>query len=127
MNDAIRNEEKKLRLPVNNAHRQTLEMAEKIPGPRRQPPAETEFRKWNAKSGIPWKVVRLFRKISGLTARSICGYTGRTGNFAFLIATLIIWRFWRESISRGFVFTMLIRKYEKRAFYFVILALLNFV
>ena len=96
LNDAIRNEKKKLRLPVNNAHRQTMEMVGKIPGPGSQPPAETELRKWNgisvpagwnAKSGIPWKVVRLFRKISGLTARSICGYTGRTENFAFLIAT----------------------------------------
>ena len=33
LNDAIRNEKKKLRLPVNNAHRQTMEMVGKIPGP----------------------------------------------------------------------------------------------
>ena len=66
---------------------------------RCQPPAERELRKlnrnfsvptsWNGKSGIPRRVVRLFRKISGRTTRFICIRTGQTRNFAYRESTLV--------------------------------------
>ena len=66
---------------------------------RRQASAERELPKlnrnfsvpksWNGKSGIPRKVVRLFRKIFGRATRFICIQTGQTGNFAYMESTLV--------------------------------------
>ena len=60
---------------MNNAHRQTLEMAGKISGASRLPKRDCANRTeicvpagWNGKSGIARKIARLFRKISGRTA-----------------------------------------------------------
>ena len=63
---------------MNNAHRQTLEMAGKILGASHRPKQTyangtgiSVPTGWNGKSGIPGKVVRLFRIISVQTARFI--------------------------------------------------------
>ena len=63
---------------MNNAHRQTLEMAGKILGASHRPKQNCANGTgisvptgWNGKSGIPGKVVRLFRIISVQTARFI--------------------------------------------------------
>ena len=67
----------KLRLPVNNPHRQTLEMAGKIPCTSRRPKQNCANgleisvpTGWNGKSRIPRKVAHLFQK----NFRSNCAF-----------------------------------------------------
>ena len=102
----------------------------KLPGPGSQPPAETELRKrngtfcssrmeskkWNTLEGRPF-VPENFRSNRAFHLRL------HWSNRKFCLPyCYLIWPFWGESVSRGFIFTILIRKYEKKAFYFAILA-----